>query len=105
PEVVLLVLLPGLVFEGALRIHAADFRRMFGGVALLAAPGGLISPGAVALVLAAATGLPLELGFIVGAMVAATDPVAVISTFKQLGSPRRLARQHDEREPHRLARQ
>ena len=36
-------------------------------------------------------GLPLELGFVVGAMVAATDPVAVVSTFKQLGSPRRLA--------------
>ena len=33
----------------------------------------------------------MELGFVVGAMVAATDPVAVVSTFKQLGSPRRLA--------------
>ena len=91
PEVVLLVLLPGLVFEGALRIHAADFRRMFGGVALLAAPGVVISAAVVGLVLSIATELPLELGFVVGAMVAATDPVAVISTFKQLGSPRRLA--------------
>jgi Na+:H+ antiporter len=91
PQLVLLVLLPGLVFEGALRIHATDFRRMFGGVALLAAPGVLISAVVVALVLAATTSLPLALGFVVGAMVAATDPVAVISTFKQLGSPRRLA--------------
>jgi Na+:H+ antiporter len=91
PEVVLLVLLPGLVFEASLRIHATDFRRMFGGVALLAAPGVLVSALVVAAVLFVATGLPLDLGFVVGAMVAATDPVAVVSTFKQLGSPRRLA--------------
>jgi CPA1 family monovalent cation:H+ antiporter len=91
PEIVLLVLLPGLVFEAALRIDFDDFRRTFGGVVLLAAPGVLVSAVIVAVVLSLATGLPLELGFVVGAMVAATDPVAVVSTFKQLGSPRRLA--------------
>jgi CPA1 family monovalent cation:H+ antiporter len=42
-------------------------------------------------VLNLATGLPLELGMVVGAMVAATDPVAVVSTFRNLGTPRRLA--------------
>lgn len=91
PDIVLLVLLPGLVFEAALRIDIDDFRRTFGGVVLLAAPGVLVSAAIVAAVLAVATGLPIELGFVVGAMVAATDPVAVVSTFKQLGSPRRLA--------------
>jgi CPA1 family monovalent cation:H+ antiporter len=91
PELVLLVLLPGLVFEAALRIDIVDFRGSFGGIALLAVPGVLISAGVVAVVLNLAAGLPIELGFVVGAMVAATDPVAVISTFKQLGSPRRLA--------------
>jgi CPA1 family monovalent cation:H+ antiporter len=91
PDIVLLVLLPGLVFEAALRIDIDDFRRTFGGIVLLAAPGVLVSAAIVAAVLAVATGLPIELGFVVGAMVAATDPVAVVSTFKQLGSPRRLA--------------
>jgi CPA1 family monovalent cation:H+ antiporter len=91
PDIVLLVLLPGLVFEAALRIDVDDFRRTFGGIVLLAVPGVLVSAAMVAVVLLVATGLPLELGFVVGAMVAATDPVAVISTFKQLGSPRRLA--------------
>src|SRR4029453_8618330 len=42
PEIVLLVLLPGLVFEAALRIDIDDFRRTFGGAVLLAAPGGLV---------------------------------------------------------------
>ena len=91
PEIVLLVLLPGLVFEAALRIDIDDFWRTFGGAVLLAAPGVLVSAAIVAEVLWLATGLPLELGFVVGAMVAATDPVAVVSTFRQLGSPRRLA--------------
>ena len=91
PELVLLVLLPGLVFEASLRIDVDDFRRMFLGVALLAAPGVLVSAAIVAGVLYVAMGLPPELGFVVGAMVAATDPVAVVSTFRQLGSPRRLA--------------
>jgi monovalent cation:H+ antiporter, CPA1 family len=91
PELVLLVLLPGLVFEAALRIEFDDFRSSFGGVALLAVPGVLLSAAVVAIVLNVATGLRMELGFVVGAMVAATDPVAVVSTFKQLGSPRRLA--------------
>ncbi len=60
-------------------------------MALLAVPGVLITAALVAIILNVATGLRFELGFVVGAMVAATDPVAVVSTFKQLGSPRRLA--------------
>ncbi len=91
PELVLLVLVPGLVFEAALRLELPELRQTFGWLVLLAAPGVLVSAGIVAVVLNLATGLPLELGMVVGAMVAATDPVAVISTFRNLGTPRRLA--------------
>jgi CPA1 family monovalent cation:H+ antiporter len=91
PEVVLLVLVPGLVFEAALRINVDSLRRTFGGILLLAAPGVLISAGIVALVLNAATGLSLGLGLVLGAMVAATDPVAVLATFRRLGTPRGLS--------------
>jgi len=91
PELVLLVLVPGLVFEAALRLDLEHLRRTFGWIVLLAAPGVVISALIVALVLRAATGLPFELGMVVGAMVAATDPVAVIATFRRLGVPRRLA--------------
>lgn len=91
PELVLLALVPGLVFEAALRLELADLRSTFGWMILLAAPGVLMAAGIVAIVLNLATGLPLQLGMVVGAMVAATDPVAVISTFRNLGAPRRLA--------------
>lgn len=90
PEVVLLVLLPGLVFEASLGLNLEELRRTLGGVALLAVPGVVVTAVIVAGVLRFATGLDLALGFVVGSIVAATDPVAVIATFRQLGSPRQL---------------
>lgn len=90
PQLVLLVLLPGLVFEATLGLDLGELRRSFGGVALLAVPGVVITAGFVAVVLRAATGLDLGLGLVVGSMVAATDPVAVIATFRQLGTPAQL---------------
>jgi len=90
PELVLLVLLPGLVFEASLGLDLAELRRTFGGVALLAVPGVVVTALIVAGVLRLATGLDPALGLVVGAIVAATDPVAVIATFRQLGAPSQL---------------
>lgn len=90
-ELVLIVLLPGLIFEASYNLDVGELRRAFGGVTLLAVPGVIISALVVATVLALATEIPFELGFVIGAMVAATDPAAVISTFRQLGSPKGLA--------------
>ncbi len=91
PELVLLVLLPGLVFEAAFHTDLTSVRRTLGGIVLLAIPGVLITAAIVAVALHAATGLDPELALVVGAMVAATDPVAVIATFKRVGAPRTLA--------------
>lgn len=90
-ELVLAVLLPGLIFEAAYQTDFNELRRAFGGIALLAAPGVVVTALIVGAVLALGTGLPFELGFVVGAMVSATDPAAVVSTFKRLRSPRQLA--------------
>ncbi len=91
PDLVLLVLLPGLVFEAAYRLRIVELRRWFGGLLLLAIPGVVISAAVVAAVLNVATGLRLDLAFIVGAMVSATDPAAVIATFKRLTVPPALS--------------
>ena len=91
PEIVLLVLLPGLVFEAAYRLRIRDLRRWFGGLALLAVPGVVISAAVVAVLLSVGTGLRLDLAFIVGAMVSATDPAAVVATFKRLRVPDALS--------------
>ena len=90
PQLVLVVLLPGLVFEAAYQMDVRELRRSFGWVVVLAAPGVLVSAAIVAIVLHAATGLPLEVAFVVGAIVSATDPVAVVATFRRLRTPARL---------------
>jgi CPA1 family monovalent cation:H+ antiporter len=91
PQLVLAVLLPGLIFEASYQIDVRELRRTFGVVFLLAVPGVVVSAAIVALFLSNAAGIPVASAFVVGAMVSATDPAAVISTFKQLRSPRRLA--------------
>jgi len=89
PQLVLIALVPGLVFEAAYRLDIVELRRTFIGVAILAIPGVLVSAGVVAVVLTAA-GLEPSLAFIVGAIVSATDPVSVVATFRSLGAPARL---------------
>jgi monovalent cation:H+ antiporter, CPA1 family len=89
PQLVLVVLVPGLVFEAAYRLDVDELRRTFLGVVVLAVPGVLISAGTVALILAAA-GLRLDLAFIVGAITSATDPASVVATFRILRAPARL---------------
>jgi len=90
-EVILTVFLPGLVFESGYRLDVGELRRTSGAIAFLAVPGVIITAGIVALVLAVAAGLPPQLGFVVGAMLAATDPAAVIATMKRLNAPHRLS--------------
>jgi len=90
PELAVTLLLPGLVFEAAYRLDGNELRRSFGGVALLAVPGVLITAVVVAVVLQATTGLALEQAFLIGAIVSATDPVAVVATMRQLRAPSRL---------------
>ena len=91
PGLVLAVLVPGLVFDAASRLRWHDLSRTLGVISLLALPGVLISAGVVALALTWTTGLPFELAFVVGAMAAATDPVAVVATFRRLQAPEQLA--------------
>ena len=91
PQLVLVVLLPGLIFEAAYNIDAAVLRPSLAGVALLAGPGVVVVAVGVAVVLSVAAGVPPAAGFVVGAIVSATDPAAVIASFKRLRAPRRLA--------------
>jgi CPA1 family monovalent cation:H+ antiporter len=91
PQLVLVVLLPALIFEASYQTDFGKLRPSLGGVALLAGPGVFVSAAIVAAALHFGAGLPAPEAFVVGAMLSATDPAAVIATFKRLRSPRRLA--------------
>lgn len=90
PTILLSVFLPGLVFEGAYRTDLRLLRRSAGAVAFLAVPGVLLSAGIVAVVLNSVTGIGLVACFVVGAVLAATDPVAVLAVISRLPVPRQL---------------
>jgi CPA1 family monovalent cation:H+ antiporter len=91
PQLVLAVLVPGLVFEAAFRLDITHVRPTLPAAAILAGPGVLLVAGLVAVILSFTTDIPLSSAFLVGAMVSATDPVAVIATMRQSRAPERLA--------------
>lgn len=90
PELFLGLLVPPLVFEAAFHLKIRDLRNDLAPILALAIPGVLITTGLVGLVVALGTGSPLSLTLVFGALVAATDPVAVVALFRSLGVPKRL---------------
>src|SRR3954453_8375701 len=91
PDLLLAIVLPGLVFEAAFRTDIHVVRRALVGIVLLGVPGVLVVAAIVAAVLTLTTPLQPAEAFLVGAMVAATDPAAVLATFRRVPVPERLA--------------
>jgi CPA1 family monovalent cation:H+ antiporter len=90
-DAVLFVFLPVLVFEAAL---AMDVRRLLEDIRpilFLAVIGLLISTVVVGSSLYAVSGMALVACLMLGAICSATDPVAVVAIFKEVGAPKRLA--------------
>lgn len=90
PSLVLEVFLPALVFEAGFHLDPVHLRRTWPSIALLAVPGVLFTMAGVAAVLAFGAHLRWGAALAFGAIVAATDPVAVVATFRRLGLPGRL---------------
>ncbi len=90
PGIILYVFLPTLIFESAYNLDARLLRGNLSIVLLLAIPGLLISTAIIGGIVSAATGIALTAAFLLGAILSATDPVAVIALFKSLGAPKRL---------------
>ncbi len=89
-ELILLILLPPLVFEAALHIEFSEFRENLIAVLVFAIPGVLLTTVMVGWMMATVTGLPLTTMLVFGALISATDPVAVTAIFRDLGLPKRL---------------
>lgn len=91
------VFLPGLIFEAAFHL---EFRRFWQNkltIFALAFPGVVVAIAATAVLLAPVAnalhfveGFTLTHGLVFGALIVATDPIAVIALFKSLGAPKRL---------------
>jgi CPA1 family monovalent cation:H+ antiporter len=89
-ELILFLFVPPLVFESALNMNSRMLSRNLGPVAMLAVPGLLLSTAIVGFLLSWLTPLDFPQALLFGAMISATDPVAVIALFKEFGVPNRL---------------
>ena len=90
PDFIYFLLLPLLLFEAAFHINFHQFKIQFKTITFLATVGLLLSVFSVGFVLALLTGLPMNVAILFGALISATDPIAVITLFKSLGAPKRL---------------
>ena len=91
PELILSLFVPPLIFEAAFHLDFGLLRDNLMPILVLAVPGVLLTTLLVGGMVAAGTGLPLATAAVFGALIAATDPVAVVALFRALGVPGRLA--------------
>lgn len=89
-EVVVFLFLPILVFEAAYGLSTRAFFRNLGPILVLAIPAVIISAVFVGFALYWILGTPLTAALLFGALISATDPVAVVAIFRELGVPSRL---------------
>jgi len=84
------VFLPPLVFEAAIQIRWKELRKQFSVILMLATVGVCLSAAVVALGMRYLVGWEWVSALLFGALIAATDPVSVIATFKEAGVHGRL---------------
>ena len=91
PEVVLVAVLPPLLYLSAYRTSLRDLRSNAQAIGILAV--GLVVATTVTVAVVAHTAvsdMPWSAAFVLGAVVAPTDPIAATAIMRRLGVPRRL---------------
>ena len=82
-ELLFKVLLPPLIFEAALYIKWSELRRDISLIIVYATVGVVLSAGVTAGFMRYAAGWSWQAAILFGVLIAATDPVSVIATFKE----------------------
>jgi CPA1 family monovalent cation:H+ antiporter len=97
-ELLFSVFLPGLLFEAAFHIEFKQFWRNRFAVASLALPGVVAATALTAIILTPVVDtlhfvqhFTWQHALVFGALISATDPIAVVAIFRNLGVPNRLA--------------
>lgn len=97
PDLLLLLFLPPLLFEAAYHLPFRELKRNAPHIGFLALPGVLLSVGLTAVGafvglnwLGLADGFGWTQALLFASVISATDPISVLSLFKELGAPKRL---------------
>ncbi len=89
--VILLAFVPGLIFEAALTLDLAELQRRILPVGLLSTAGVAMTVLLIGLLTHLAIGFSWASAMLLGAILAATDPIAVITLLRLLNAPPGLA--------------
>jgi monovalent cation:H+ antiporter, CPA1 family len=90
-DVILLAFVPGLVFEAALTLDLPELRRRLLPVGLLATAGVALTVVLIGTLTHLVLGLSWAGGMLLGAILAATDPIAVVTLMRQMRAPSGLS--------------
>ncbi len=91
-SIFLVVFLPLLLFHAALTIDLREIAPDWAPILTLAIVAVFAAAAAIGFSLSFAAGISLTVALLVGAIVATTDPAAVVAIFRELGAPARLTR-------------
>ncbi len=91
PDVILILFLPALVFEGSLKIDVRELLRDAAPLLVLANVGVLLATVVTGYLVHWAIGLPILIALLFGAIISATDPISVLAIFKDLKMDKRLS--------------
>jgi CPA1 family monovalent cation:H+ antiporter len=91
PELILSIFVPPLIFEAAFHLDYRLLRKNLASIIMLAVPGVILTTLFVGGMVALGARLSFATAAVFGALIAATDPVAVVALFRALGVPRELA--------------
>jgi len=90
PDLVLFIFLPTLIFESGLNLDSRLLIKNIAPVLALAIPALLVSTFIIGFGVAQLLPISLGMALVFGALISATDPVAVVALFKELGTSQRL---------------
>lgn len=91
PDLILLVFVPGLVFQASIFLHLESLRKLVTPVALLATAGVVLTVTGGGALFHVALDLSWSDAFLLAAILAPTDPIAVVSILRSLNAPPMLA--------------
>ncbi len=90
PDLILYIFLPTLIFESSYNMDGRRLIHNLGPILMLAVPGLLISTMLIGSLVHWVTDIPFTVALLLGAILSATDPVAVVAIFRQMGAPERM---------------
>jgi monovalent cation:H+ antiporter, CPA1 family len=91
PDVILILFLPALVFEGSVKLDVRELLRNSVPLLLLANVGVLLAALVTGYLVHWLIGLPALIALLFGCIISATDPISVLAIFKDLTVDKRLS--------------